>query len=266
MDEDLQGTGGPPAEEAEEGAPAWMATFADLATLLMTFFVLLLSFATMDAQKFRDMAGSVKDAFGVQTEAIAYSAKSSSDLFEQMLKTAEEAAKEEDSEDSSESQAMMSMEQMMAIVEAVFQELGDESVEVIQDQDGVMVRVKGKVIFDSGTANLREEGKPILEMVAKLMERYRFDLKILGHTDSVGISTEKFPSNWELSGSRSSAALRYMIEQGASAERLIAVGFADSRPIASNDNHEGRSRNRRVEFLFTSPNFSHDGRIQPARP
>jgi chemotaxis protein MotB len=262
---DDQGMPGPPKEEVEEGAPAWMSTFADLATLLMTFFVLLLSFATMDAQKFRDMAGSVKDAFGVQTETIAFSPKSSSDLFDQLLQKAEDESKEE-KEESSDSQAMMSMEQMMAIVEAVFQEMGDESVEVIQDQDGVMVRVEGKVIYDSGTARVREEGKPILELVAKLMERYRFDLKILGHTDSVGISTEKFPSNWELSGARSAAALRYMLERGANPERLIAVGFADSRPIAQNDNFKGRARNRRVEFLFTAPDFSYDGRLQPAKP
>ena len=63
---DLLNRGG--GEEVEEGAPAWMATFADMSTLLLTFFVLLLSFANMDAQKFREMLGSVKDAFGVQKE------------------------------------------------------------------------------------------------------------------------------------------------------------------------------------------------------
>lgn len=269
MEEDQGQQGGPPPEEVEEGAPAWMATFADLATLLMTFFVLLLSFATMDAQKFRDMAGSVKDAFGVQTDTIAFTAQTSQDIFDQMLKNAEEAAEEQQDDaakDQQQSQATMNLDQMMAIIEAVFQELGQEEVEVIQDEDGVIVRVEGKVLFDSASATIREEGMPILELVTRLMERYRFDLKILGHTDSVGISTDKFPSNWELSASRSAASLRYMIERGASPERLIAVGFADSRPIARNDSPEGRSRNRRVEFLFAAPEFAYDGRLHPAKP
>jgi len=251
-------------EEAEEGAPAWMATFADMSTLLLTFFILLLSFANMDAQKFREMLGSVKDAFGVQKESFGdYRAQSSLavEFSTQQDRTGEKDAGEAQGK---EGQAP-SMEQALSIIQAMFQELG-AAAEVSLDEEGVTVRIDGKLLFLSGSAELRSDAAVVMDRVAALLEKYTFDLFILGHTDSVPIETTQFPSNWELSGARASAALRYLVGRGLDPRRLVAVGFADSRPIDSNATPEGRARNRRVEFLFKSPETLSTGGYRPAQP
>lgn len=246
-------------DEVEEGAPAWMATFADMATLLLTFFILLLSFANLDAVKFREMLGSVKDAFGVQKEVMGdYMARSSTALDFTVHTAAEEA------EDAQKEQAP-SMEQALSIIQALFQELGAVA-EVFLDEEGVTVRVEGKLLFPSGSAQLRPEAVGVMGRIAGLLHNYTFDLYILGHTDAVPIETAQFPSNWELSSARAAASLRYLLGRGVDPRRLVSVGFAESRPIDTNATPEGRSRNRRVEFLFKSPEFLPGGGFREARP
>lgn len=248
-------------EEEDPGAPAWMATFADMSTLLLTFFVLLLSFANMDAQKFREMLGSVKDAFGVQKETVGYFQAKSTEVFDI---SAGADAKEADEGKSREE--ILSMEQALSVLQALFEGVG-EGVEVVMEEEvGVTVRVDGKLLFPSGEAEFRPGAEAVLDRVANLLQKYTFDLYILGHTDSVPIQTPRFPSNWELSSARAAAALRYMVKHRIDPQRLVAVGFADSRPIASNDTYEGRSRNRRVEFLFKSPDTLPAGGFKAARP
>ncbi len=249
-------------EEVEEGAPAWMATFADMSTLLLTFFVLLLSFANMDAQKFREMLGSVKDAFGVQKETFGdYMSRSTTALDFAVQQTQQES----EAGDQGEDKQSPSMEQALSIIQAVFQELGSAA-EVLLDEEGVTVRVDGKLLFPSGSAQLRPEAAVVMERMAGLLQNYTFDLYILGHTDAVPIETVQFPSNWELSSARAAASLRYLAGQGVDPRRLVSVGFADSRPIDTNATPEGRARNRRVEFLFKSPEALPSGGFKPATP
>ncbi len=252
-----------PNEEVEEGAPAWMATFADMSTLLLTFFVLLLSFANMDAQKFREMLGSVKDAFGVQKETVGFYQAKSSEVFDISADT--QGAEGEDEGDGKRNDELLSMEQALSVLQAMFEEVG-EGVEVVMEEEGVTVRVDGKLLFPSGEAEFKPGAETVLNRVAELLQKYTFDLYILGHTDSVPIQTPRFPSNWELSSARAAAALRFMVGRGISPQRLVSVGFADSRPIAPNDAYEGRSRNRRVEFLFKSPDTLPTGGFKAAKP
>jgi chemotaxis protein MotB len=255
--EDLLNQGG--EEEVEEGAPAWMATFADMSTLLLTFFVLLLSFANMDAKKFREMLGSVQDAFGVQKETFGDYMARSTQAIEFSLQTQDGAGSE------NQEQQAPSMEQVMSIIEAVFQDL-DAAAEVFLDDEGVTVRVEGRLMFTSGSAELKPGAAQVLDRVAALLQKYTFDLYILGHTDSVPIETANFPSNWELSSARAAAALRYLVDRDADPRRLVAVGFSDSRPIVENNTPEGRARNRRVEFLFKNAETLPTGGLKPARP
>ena len=126
--------------------------------------------------------------------------------------------------------------------------------------------MEGRVLFLAGDANVRPQAAVALARVAGLLRRYTFDLYILGHTDAAPIETTQFPSNWELSGARASAVLRHLVERGASPQRVVAVGFADSRPLAPNDTPEGRARNRRVEFVFKTPEALSGGGFKPARP
>jgi len=222
----------------EEGAPAWMATFADLATLLMTFFVLLLSFANMDIVKFRQMAGSVKDAFGTQVE--------NPGTFEEKSDTAVtiQLSEEED--------RTIDMMQMGERIRKTVEEQGLEGkTEIKVDDSGVILTVDGTFMFDGGSAKLKPEFENFLAEIAKIIEEHDYPLAIEGHSDNIPIKSPIYPSNWELSSSRATAVLRYLIEKyNISANRLMAVGYSDTRPLVPNNSPENRAKNRRVEFHF----------------
>jgi len=222
----------------EEGAPAWMATFADLATLLMTFFVLLLSFANMDVVKFRQMAGSVKDAFGTQVE--------SPGTFEEKSDTAVtiQLSEEED--------RTIDMMQMGERIRKTVEEQGLEGkTEIKVDDSGVILTVDGTFMFDGGSAKLKPEFEKFLAEIAKIIEEHDYPLAIEGHSDNIPIKSPIYPSNWELSSSRATAVLRYLIEKyNVPANRLMAVGYSDTRPLVPNNSPENRAKNRRVEFHF----------------
>ena len=222
----------------DEGAPAWMATFADLAILLMTFFVLLLSFANMDIVKFRQMAGSVKDAFGTQVETPGVYEERSDTMITVQL-----------SEEEDRTIDMMQMgERIRKTVEE--QELEDKT-EINVNEDGVTLTVDGTFMFDGGSAKLKPEFENFLGEIAKIIEEHDYPLAIEGHSDNIPIKSPIYPSNWELSSSRATAVLRYLIDKyKIPAKRLMAVGYADTQPLVANDTPKNRAKNRRVEFHF----------------
>jgi len=115
----------------------------------------------------------------------------------------------------------------------------------------VALQLEGDLLFDSGSAELKAES--ILNDLAELIRRVDYRVDVLGHTDSLPIATTVFPSNWELSGARAGRAVRYLAEQSVAAERLRAIGHADTHPVAANESEAGRSLNRRVEFVFRTP-------------
>ncbi|RLB62878.1 MAG: flagellar motor protein MotB, partial [Deltaproteobacteria bacterium] len=214
-------------EECEEGAPAWMATFADLATLLMTFFVLLLSFSNMDVVKFRTMLGSVKDAFGTVTENPGdFEERSSTPVSIQL------------------SEKESSMIDMLEMGDKVKQAIEDHELEneaeVTIDENGVTLKITGKLMFDAGSASIKEDFKSFLDTITKIINENNYPVAIEGHTDNIPMtSSPLYPSNWELSSSRATAVLRYLVEKkGIPAKRLMAVGYADTRPLVPNDSPE----------------------------
>jgi chemotaxis protein MotB len=128
---------------------------------------------------------------------------------------------------------------------------------VSDDPQGVRLRLNDKLLFTSGTATLKPEAKKALATLAASLKKYTQNslLQVEGHTDNQPINSSQFPSNWELSGARASAVVRYLVkEQGFPRQRMSAAGFADIRPLATNKTVDGRATNRRIEFLlFTDP-------------
>jgi chemotaxis protein MotB len=227
-----------PEAEAGGGA-AWMATFADMMTLLLTFFVLLLSFATMDKVKFQDALGSVQEALGVRWEhpgrfeAVATAPIQIFDL------EATPAVVLED-------QALLDeLEQGIAAEDL------ENEIDVEMTGRGVLVRVSGRVLYQQSQATLRVEGQPMLRRIGDLARGSDHDIMIEGHTDDVPIQTRQFPSNWELSTARAIAAMRFLVDQGVDSDRIGVAGYAERRPLQPNDSDENRALNRRVEFMFT---------------
>lgn len=121
---------------------------------------------------------------------------------------------------------------------------------VAQGQEGITLRIDDNLLFDSGQAALTLQGQQVLASLKEVLEGFEGTISVEGHTDSIPIATARFPSNWELSSSRAIAVLRYLTEIGITPERMRAVGYAETRPLASNDSQEGRAANRRVELLL----------------
>ena len=229
-------------EEVEEGAPAWMATFADMATLLLTFFVLLLSFANMDVTNFREALGSVREALGVQF-------KHPGDMMG--LTTSVVELSKEESVPNSVPIELRLRQRISAILEGTG--LGT-SLEVSSEENGIALRVTDRLLFADGDADLLPGAERIMRVIAQIAKEIDLPLWIEGHTDNRPIHTARFPSNWELSAARSLAALHHLTRrEDLPPARLRIGGYADSHPLASNDTEAGRSRNRRVEFVFLRP-------------
>jgi chemotaxis protein MotB len=224
--------------KGEGGAPAWMATFADMMSLLLTFFVLLLSFAEMDIVKFRDAMGSINQALGFMPSGRGMFQHTSSPApFEDPMATSVSKSAND--------------EIMEALKELIAKNGLKEDVEVEDSDRGVILRVRGRMFFNAGSADLKYESQPVLEKIADLMKKFPSKVSIEGHTDNIPMSAGKYSSNWEISTARAYAALRFLQERGKiDAARINIAGFGDTHPLAPNDIPEGRNKNRRVEFVF----------------
>ena len=225
--------------QCEEGLPGWMATFSDLCTLLMTFFVLLLSFSTMDVIKFKQMAGSVDKAFGyTRKEKGSFEAKATTPVTIQLSE--------------SENKMLDNIEVGDQIKKSAKEAGLDKDVEIEVNSDGVMMRLKGKVAFPPGKAMLSKKIIPLIAKVAKILREHpAYMLKVLGHTDNIPIKSSKYDSNWELSSARAVRVIRELVEKyHINPDRLTAIGYGDTRPLVPNNTPENRAKNRRVEFVF----------------
>lgn len=123
-----------------------------------------------------------------------------------------------------------------------------------------------KILFPPGSAEIKPETYPILDKLYEILKDLPNPVEVEGHTDSIPISTEKFPSNWELSTARASSIVRYFIAKGINPERLKASGYADTKPIASNATPKGRAQNRRVEVVILNIKGSELTKQEPPQP
>jgi len=238
-------------------------TFADLMTLLMCFFVLLLSFSEMDVAKFKQLSGSMKDAFGVQSEVevrtipkgtsiVAQefspgkpdptalnmirqftidSNRNTLDALERELKELEETRKH-----------------ARKLRQALKEEIANGNVSIRTEGMKVIVHIMENASFDSGYADIRPEFLPVLDKIAKLIDNNSGEITVSGHTDDVPIHNSRFRSNWELSTSRAvSVTHELLVRSSVDPDRVVVSGHADTLPRASNASAEGRAKNRRVD-------------------
>ena len=232
-------------EDAPLSAPAWMVTFADLMSLLLTFFVLLLSFSNMEIVKFQAMVGSVREAFGMRSPFELSDIPTGTDLLPNQNPQPGEGGEHAGEEDPAPQEVR---EKLQEILEKAG--LADKGV-AIETDTGVVLQLSGDVLFDSGQAQIQEGAAALLEELAQYTLSVEYKLDIVGYTDNIPIATAVYPSNWELSAARAGQAVRYMTERGVDPSRLRAIGRADTNPLQSNDTAAGRAQNRRVEFVFT---------------
>ena len=266
----------------DEGLPPWLATFADMMALLMCFFVLLLSFAEMDVLKYKQVAGAMKLAFGVQrivkateipkgTSVIAkqYSPGKPTEVTPLEImreKTSDDTKTNLDYTDSEskndggmgEAEAQKIAEQKaQREAQAEAEELQDALAEAIEDglleveafSDRVLIRIRERGSFGSGRAELQQEFLPILKLIADVLNQRDGHFVISGHTDDIPIETRRFRSNWDLSAARAASVVHFLIREGdVDPERMEIRALSDNEPIVPNDSWENRARNRRVEI------------------
>ena len=289
MDEELQygGSGGSDdGEEAQGGAPEWMVTFADMMTLLMCFFVLLLSFAEVDAIRFKKMAESMKDAFGVQREVPANEIVMGTSVImqefspsttqepspinevrqqtqeeqKQNLKVEEGAGDEGDAAKGDLGEAAEQLEQLSEqqaqqraadLSEALQKEIEEGLVSVETEAANVIIRIQEKGSFSSGSARLDPGFLDVMERISDAVVGADGRVVVAGHTDNVPINTSRFRSNWELSSARAVTVVHALLQNPrVDPARVLVEGHADSQPLVPNDSAENRARNRRVELII----------------
>ena len=250
-------------KKAAKGSPAWIMTFADLMSLLMCFFVLLLSFSEMDNKKFKQVAGSMEKAFGVQRLIKASELPRGTSIIMQEFSpgrpdptpinevrqsTVEDLQDllkiEKEKVDSSSSDAK-------TIAEALLEEIRAGNVEVDAEQNKIVIRILEKGSFDSGSANLKIAFLPTLKKISKVLAVTPGQITVAGFTDNVPIQTDIYRSNWELSAIRAFAVINELLKNDRLLpKRFILTGYGANRPIAPNDTIENRSKNRRVEIII----------------
>lgn len=225
-----------PEEEPKAGAPEWMATYGDMVTLLLCFFVLLFSFATLDVQKFKAIAQSMNGSLGVLDSGMTVSMEPLVNAFPA------DSPNEEVEEFSS------LYEEMNEYIE---ENNLQKSIVLILNERGLLVRFMDNVLFDSGKADLTPKAREIIDKVAEIIRQNDKNVRVEGHTDNIPINTFRFPSNWELSTTRAVNVVKYLIEEcSIEAIRLSASGYADQHPIDDNKTPEGRQNNRRVDMVI----------------
>ncbi|NLK09127.1 MAG: flagellar motor protein MotB [Firmicutes bacterium] len=229
-------------EPEKKGAPAWMTTYADMVTLLLTFFVLLYSFSTVDAQKFRAIISAFQGTLGVLDKGKVISPDIS--LHDSALDfDTDFMVSQKDIE-----QIEALMEEMQSLVAAG--ELPG-TVELVHEERGLVVRFADRAFFDLGRADIRPDAQSVMYKIAEILKPLQNHVRIEGHTDNLPIQTERFPSNWELSTARATSVIRFLLEKTEVApERLSAAGYGEYRPIDSNSTVQGRARNRRVDLVI----------------
>lgn len=225
----------------EEGAPAWVVTFGDLMSLLLCFFVLLLSFSEMDRKKYKIVSGSLANAFGIQRDTPVFDSPKAQKIigkeFDQAIiinKIQEKLVKP-----------------IIVEIENNFQEMKD-LIEVDVSENQVAIRLMGETTFDLGKAEIRPQMLPLLVKIGALLKGTRGEIIIAGHTDNLPLRGGPYKSNLGLSMARAASVADFLLKKASiEPEKISTMGFGEHRPLATNDTTQGREKNRRVEIILT---------------
>lgn len=233
------------------GAPAWMATFSDMMTLLLTFFILLYSISSVDAVKFKSISQSL--------QSVLMGEKSSSIIEEdgtvQDIPLDESNFEQDEIPSDVEPDKMLVDQKTLDMYEKVEQYVTEEGlladVTVSLNENGVFVNIKEAILFEPGRAALIVGGQELLNSLEGLFLQFENKIVVEGHTDNVPMSSAMYPSNWELSSGRAIAVVRYLSEVKVIPNtRLSAVAYGEYRPMVANDTPQNRALNRRVNLLI----------------
>lgn len=232
----------PPKKEKKcacpTGAPAWMVTYSDLVTLLLTFFVLLLSMASMDPVRFTEASSSLKDAFGMHRDPAHV------DFAIPVLPSLPKA----DFSPIMEATTQKVYEKVKSQIDSL--RLQNDIGVIKRDDNSIVLRINDRVLFAPGQTKIAPQSYAVLRDVAELIEPLPMDLRIEGHTDDISVSGAQY-ENWDLSVARSVSVLRFFSQSDLlPLDRMSAVGYGKDRPVTPNSDEASRALNRRVDFVL----------------
>lgn len=237
----------PPDEH--ENLERWLVSYADFITLLFAFFVVMYAISSINEGKYRILAESIVQAFR--------DTPSNNSLIELRARQPEVLdggrrpigrSQPQAAPPSPETERMKRVAK--DVLEAMAPLVDEGQVRVTQSPRGITVEINASVLFATGEAVLQPSSIATLTAVARVLAQVDNPIQVEGHTDNVPIRSTIYPSNWELSSARAGSVVRLFTEHGVAPSRLVAIGYADNRPIDTNATPEGRARNRRVNILI----------------
>ena len=230
----------------EEASEAWLLPYSDLMTLLLALFIALFAISQTDQTKMVQLAQAFSSAFNMGGPSFFDQAGPNPSMQREIFAN-------EDAGNAAYIQENQTLEQIQREMENYIQQNNlQDQLSTQLEEEGLMIRIKEKALFPSGSADLVPESARIGPIVAGLLASIPERVLISGHTDTDPISNERFPSNWELSSTRALTFMKYLlsINQDLNPARFSAIGYGEYRPIANNDTAEGKQTNRRVEILI----------------
>ncbi len=220
--------------ECEIGSPAWMTTFSDLMSLLLCFFVLIVSMSSVDPQDFSKASGALRGSLGILSED-----PSTMELVHVIVPKVSDVDLGEIS---------TAVSKLQDFVE---QQKQQESIKIVITSKGIAIRILTPLLFERGMAELNPRGMPYLAKVYEIAQGWDNKIRVSGHTDDQPIDNMLYDSNWVLSFARAKSVIDFGVNYtGLPPERFSAVGYGEYRPAFPNDSEQNRKKNRRVEIFI----------------
>jgi chemotaxis protein MotB len=233
-------------DDDEGGGDDWLTTFADMATLLMSFFVLILSFAELDVIKYKAVVGSMKQALGVDAKEMEF-LKSPT---EKKDATKRDTPATTSGDKSIDAMLMQQITTQARLIREQLSEFVQESLVAVEEKtDELIIRIPERGVFTSGSAILDPSYRPVLHRIRDALRQADGEILVSGHTDDRPINNPLYRNNWDLSVRRAASVVSVILEEDLlSPARVSAHGFADQRPLVPNSDDRSRQLNRRVEI------------------
>ncbi|WP_419725102.1 flagellar motor protein MotB [Terrisporobacter petrolearius] len=212
---------------------AWLDTYADTITLLLTFFILLYSMSSVDAKKLNELSNALQKSLrgDVKVEEL-------SDIKE--IATNNEKTSEQIQED------------LVKKVNETIEANSFTDVIKVRDEDrGVVLQLDETILFDPGKADLMKKSQNVLNMVTKIVKDLPNDVLIEGNTDDIPMFNKEFQSNWELSTARAVSVVKYFVSvKKLDPTKFSVKGYGEYKPLVENNSTKNRTINRRVDILI----------------